>query len=218
VTTVSIGDDYGALDDLIALPGEKAVDLAKVTLRKLRYWDITNLVRPSISKRVNARQTVRLYDFNDLIALFVTAQLRQRKFTLQHVRKVVEHLRSRGYAEPLAELRFATCGDQIYFRHPDGSWEGDIQPDQTVIAEVIDLGMIRSIIRAGVGRSAETAGRIERRRGRQGRRPVFAGTRIPLDAVVGRLNHGQSPAEVLEAYPDLTPEDIELASAHAASV
>lgn len=217
MTTISYGMDYSELDDLIALPGERAVSLAKITMRKLRYWDLTNLVRPSVRRRVNARQTIRLYTFDDLVALFVTAQLRQRKFPLQKIRKVVQHLRERGYSEPLSELRFATCGDEIYFRHPDGSWEGDLKPDQTVIVEVIDLDLIRSLIREGIGRPTDAAGKIERRRGRMGRTPVFAGTRIPVKFVIERLQYGQSPAQVMEAYPDLTPADIEAARSYAAS-
>jgi hypothetical protein len=51
---------------------------------------------------------------------------------LQTIRRVVRHLRSRGYNEPLRELRFATVDREIYFQHPDGTWEGDLRPDQII--------------------------------------------------------------------------------------
>ncbi len=48
--------------------------------------------------------------------------------SLQRIRRLVRHLRSRDYAAPLRELTFATVGREIYFQHPDGSWEGDRDP------------------------------------------------------------------------------------------
>lgn len=41
--------------------------------------------------------------------------------------------------------------------------------------------------------------------------PVFAGTRVPIDTVVGSLNKGISRRRVLDAYPSLTEEHLEAA-------
>ena len=41
--------------------------------------------------------------------------------SLQTIRRVVRHLRARGYNEPLRKLRFATVGREIYFQHLDGT-------------------------------------------------------------------------------------------------
>ena len=71
---------------------------------------------------------MRLYGYQDLLALLVVSALRTEwDMSLQTIRRVVRHLRSRGYNEPLRELRFATGGREIYFQHPDGTLEG--QPD-----------------------------------------------------------------------------------------
>jgi uncharacterized protein (DUF433 family) len=143
--------------------------------------------------------------------------MRQRNFSLQQIRKVVNHLRSRGYVEPLRELKFATAGNEIYVQHPDGEWEGGRSPDQIVFYQVINLDPIRARIReAASTRPKDTYGKIERRRGRVGSKPVFAGTRIPVDTVTRRLQHGFPPDQVIEAYPDLTPADIVAAQRHAA--
>ena len=38
--------------------------------------------------------------------------------------------------------------------------------------------------------------------------PVVRGTRILVNNIVGMLAGGYSEAQILEAYPDLTPDDI----------
>jgi hypothetical protein len=47
--------------DLLALPIESAARLARVSVRRVRYWDEIALIRSSIKRQVNARSTVRLY-------------------------------------------------------------------------------------------------------------------------------------------------------------
>jgi uncharacterized protein (DUF433 family) len=44
------------------------------------------------------------------------------------------------------------------------------------------------------------------------------GTRIPVAMIVGSLADGMTPEEIREAYPQLTPEDIQAALAYAADV
>jgi uncharacterized protein (DUF433 family) len=128
------------------------------------------------------------------------------------MRKVMAHLRSRGYDEPLAELRFATRGrHEIYFQHDDGSWEGELGRDQTVLQETVELDPIRKRIRQATRRSKADIGKIDKRRGVRASRPVFAGTRLPVQTVVDWLNNGFTTEQVIDAYPDLTPADVQRA-------
>lgn len=201
------------VDDALLAFSERAVlRLAGLTPGQLRYMDSVGLLSPAISRRISARNAVRLYDFTDVVELLVVVELRSR-FTPQHVRKVIEHLRSRGDKRPLTELRFAVEGSsQVFFQHPDGTWEGDRRPDQTVLMHLLDLDAIRIRVRSAAGRrDASQAGRVERRRGVLGSKPVFAGTRIPVSSVVAFLEAGRSVADVLAAYPQLCPEDVEAA-------
>ena len=46
--------------------------------------------------------------------------------------------------------------------------------------------------------------------------PCIRGLRIPVATVVGMVADGMTEAEVLDAYPDLTPEDIHEALQYAA--
>jgi uncharacterized protein (DUF433 family) len=151
---------------------------------------------------------VRLYEFVELLALMVAAELRARGVSLQHIRQIVAHLLQRGYDQPLTQLRFATVGGQVYFQHSDGEWEGDIKPDQLVLHQVLDLDLIRRRIVDCMNRSEDEPGQVERRRGVLGGKPVFAGTRVPVDTVRRYLAAGRSPGDILEAFPVLNRADI----------
>ena len=47
-------------------------------------------------------------------------------------------------------------------------------------------------------------------------KPVIRGTRIPVELVLGKLSEGATEADLLDAYPRLTREDIHAALAFAA--
>lgn len=47
-------------------------------------------------------------------------------------------------------------------------------------------------------------------------KPVIRGTRIPVELILRKLGEGATEADLLDAYPRLTPEDIKAALAYAA--
>lgn len=196
----------------LALTRDRVQALTGLSRRQLDYWDGTGLVQPAVSQRVTPGRKVRLYGFTDLMSLLVVAELRSRNVSLQLIRKIVARLRERGYDEPLTQVRFATDRTRrrgVYFQHADGSWESDVAPDQLLIQEAIDLAPLKARIEAAVRRDPGTIGRIDRRRGALGSKPVIAGTRVPVETVRRYIDHGASTEEVLEAYPMLQPEDVE---------
>jgi DNA-binding transcriptional MerR regulator len=196
--------------EVLAFPDTQARQLAGVSMRRLRYWEQVGLVVPSIKRRLSPHNTVRLYSYQDLLALLVVSALRtERDMSLQKIRRIVKHLRSRGYQAPLRELRFATVGREIYFQHPDGTWEGDLRPDQVVFYGVIRLDPLRLRIDRAAGRSADDAGRVEQRRGVHASAPVFAGTRIRVATVQRYLQQGYQTDAILQAFPDLNVEDVD---------
>jgi uncharacterized protein (DUF433 family) len=69
----------------------------------------------------------------------------------------------------------------------------------------------RARIEAAGKRDPETPGKVVKRRGVQGGKPIFAGTRIPVGTVQRYLEAGYSTEEIIEEYPSLTPADIEAA-------
>jgi uncharacterized protein (DUF433 family) len=199
-------------DSLIAFTETAAARMAHVSHRQLRYWADTELVGPSIVAQVGARTKPRLYAFDDLLALLVAAQLRER-FSLQHVRRVVHYLSRKGYRRPLSELRFAIEGDQIFFQHADGTWEGDRRPGQVVLTHVIELDLLRRRIREAAAAPRERAlkGATERRRKVHGSKPVFSGTRTPVEALFPYLERRYTTDKILAAFPHLSREDVSLA-------
>ena len=198
-----------ASEQVLAFPDTQARQLAGVSMRRLRYWEQVGLVVPSIKRSLGEHNTVRLYSYQDLLALLVVSGLRtERNTSLQKIRRIVRHLRSRGYQAPLRDLRFATVGDQIYFQHPDGTWEGDLRPDQTVLVETILLDPLRLRIDTAARRPADDAGRVEKRRGVHASAPVFAGTRIRVATVQRYLRQGYGTEAILAAFPDLRVADV----------
>ena len=49
-------------------------------------------------------------------------------------------------------------------------------------------------------------------------KPVFKGTRLTVEHILKELGTGMSPAEVLEGYPQLTPEHLQAALLYSAAV
>ena len=47
-------------------------------------------------------------------------------------------------------------------------------------------------------------------------KPVIRGTRIPVELILRKLGDGATEADLLDAYPRLTPEDIKAVVAYAA--
>ncbi len=47
-------------------------------------------------------------------------------------------------------------------------------------------------------------------------KPVIRGTRIPVELILRKLSEGATEADILDAYPRLTRQDIQAALAYAA--
>jgi uncharacterized protein (DUF433 family) len=200
-------------EHLLAVPLSGAAKLVGVSERRLVNWAEIGLVEPSVVRRISQRNTVRLYGFLDLLSLMVVRELLKQRMSTPQIKRVVAHLRDSGYERPLTELKFATEGHEIFFQHPNGTWEGDRRHNQIVLHQVLDLQVLKAEIWRSVEepRSRSVAGRIEQRRRVQGHKPVFAGTRIPVASVVSYLERGSTTEEILEAFPDLRAEDVRVA-------
>jgi uncharacterized protein (DUF433 family) len=205
-------------DERTSLPDKRAAEIAAISRQRLRYWEKTDLIIPDVERVISPRNVVRLYSLPRVAELVVASELRRQGVSLQHIRRIITHLREQGYEAPLREVRFALSGDRVLFQHTDGSWEDSRQPFQGVMWQVIDLEEIRARIRRRLSRSSSDAGVIETRRKVQASKPVFRGTRVPVEAVEGYLKAGKGIGEIMEAFPSLTEEDIEATRAQLTSV
>ena len=195
------------LDDrLVGVSARRAASIAEISPVRLRRWEEYKLVGPSVTRGVGGK-TVRLYGFQELVELLVVRELERITNDVRKLRRVMNDLRSE-YASPWTELRWAYDGGELYWQHPDGSWAGDRDPGQTVLHGVIELTLIEAHVRRSVERNESTVGRIEKRRGVLGSKPVIAGTRTSVDAVREFIEAGYGDAEILRAYPHLEAKDI----------
>lgn len=196
-------------DRLVALPARAAARLAAVSERRLRGWEDRRLVEPSVRRQLSERNTVRLYGFQDLLEVLIVRELIDHGAHPRTIGRLVDHLRDH-YERPLTQVRWAVDGNRICVQHFDGTWVGDQAPAQIVLWQVLDLDPLRAHIRTTVGRGRlpEDEGRIVRRRRVMGSKPVFAGTRVPVEAVESYLRRDADDERILEAFPQLTRADV----------
>jgi uncharacterized protein (DUF433 family) len=195
-------------DQLIGVSATRAASIAGIRPERLRRWEHYGLVSPSVADRVGGK-SIRLYGFQQLVELLVVRELERITNNVRKLRRVVEDLRQE-YSSPWSELRWAYDAGELYWQHPDGSWAGDRDPGQTVLYGVVDLKIIEARVRSSVRRDESTIGRTETRRGVLGSKQVIAGTRTPVAAVREYIDAGFGDEEILEAYPHLSSEDIDL--------
>lgn len=196
------------MDERKVATRDTAARIAGISRRQVDYWAERGLVVPSVVDRLSPRRPVVFYSFLDLLALTVAAELRRRNVSLQHIREIVERVRTYGHEEPLTQLRWATEGSHLFFQHPDGEWESGRRPGQALIQEMLDLDEVRGHIRRELGRSSETVGRIEKRRGAMGSKKLVAGTRVPVETVRRYIEAGRSPEQIVESFPVLELADV----------
>jgi predicted RNase H-like HicB family nuclease len=107
------------------------------TERRLRYWDQTGVVRPSISQ-ARGRGSRRLYSFLDLVQARAAMQLRAGGLSLQRLRRALRLLKEHPdeIRHPLAELKLLTDGVTV-FRLTD---------DAKVVRDVLSGGQLVSVL------------------------------------------------------------------------
>ena len=126
-----------------------------------------------------------MWSFTNLLEVRVALWLREQ-VSLQLLGKIVPALRKRGFDAPLAQLRVGVVEHRnhqkrVIIQNPDGAWEEPLS-GQLILEIVLPLGQFRVELEAAAERDRKRQrrpGQIERKRGRLGSEPVFAGTRSP---------------------------------------
>jgi DNA-binding transcriptional MerR regulator len=132
-----------------------------VSLRQIRYWDSTGLVRPSV-QAARGRGSRRLYSFEDLLELRVIFRLRNAGLSLQKVRKVTDYLRAH-HAEvrrPLANMKLITDGETVYISTDPGVLVDALNRPGQVVMVIVAIGEIwndmqTEVVRLSDKRNAE---------------------------------------------------------------
>jgi DNA-binding transcriptional MerR regulator len=140
--------------------------VAKVTQRRLDYWDETGLVRPSVLK-ADGKGTERQYSFEDLVKLSVVARLRKAGLTLQRIRKGLKTMRAlSGARDPLlCEVLLAEGGSLL--RRVDGRTMEDVLRSGQFVFSVVAIGRVQDETKRQI---ESLTARDIRRRGRPRKR------------------------------------------------
>ena len=204
---------------LLAFTLEQASRATHIPERRIRYWDNTGILSPSLANKEDRGAYSRIYSFRDLVGLRTIGELRDRfGVSLQCLRVVAERLRKPAET-PWSELRFYVSGRRLFFRDPESQLMlSALNPGQIALVESLDLvSVARDIERRATTlteRTSDQIGQITRNRYIVNNRPVIAGTRIPTAAIWDFYEAGYSNAEILKEYPRLTLEDVETAIAY----
>lgn len=194
-------------ESLVVFTLDRVSRLTGFTMRQLTYWAKTEMIQPTVDRRLTPQRPVRLYTWDDVLSLLIIAELRRQKISLQYIRQIVQHVRRAGFK--MAHVEFAIAGSRVHFRAPDGEWEDAHRP-QPILSQILDLEPLKAQLRESLKRTAAEVGQTERRRGAMGSKLLVAGTRIPVSTVQRFLDRGAPIAEILEAYPGLERRDIEV--------
>lgn len=197
---------------LLAFTVEHAARAAGISERRVRYWDHTNVLKPSLaSHSIRHSPFSRIYSFQDIVGLRTLGKLRDRhNLSLQKLREVGKWLRDH-YAHPWSSLRFYVDKQRILFRDPkSGQIVATEPPGQTAIPYLLEeiANEAEAEVASLTQRSGDQIGSIVQNRYVLHNEPVLAGTRIPTAAIWQFHCAGFTTDEILREYPRLEPLDI----------
>ncbi len=205
--TLDIGNVIAAFSE------DQVAQLTGLTKRRLRYWDKTDFFSPSYVEEDRRLPFSKFYSFKDVVALRTLEVLRvQNSVPLQHLRKVAEKLNHLRHDLWVKTKLYVANRKVIIVSEPSGL------PREVVSGQYLLPIQLKTII-DDTGRAIEEMkkrsdsdiGRISQKRTICHNAPVFAGTRIPVGAVKRLHEDGFSERQILEEYPDLTPDDVQAA-------
>lgn len=208
---------------LLAFTLDHASRATGVSERRIRYWDDTGVLSPSLVDDDRGGAYSRIYSFRDLVGLRTIAELRDRfGVSLQGLRAVGDRLR-RHNDTPWSELRFYVSGQHLFFKDPETELLlSALKPGQIALIGTLDLVRVELETRRRanllVERTEDQFGQLVQNRYVAGNRTVIAGTRIPTTAVWEFHEAGYDDEAILKEYPRLLPIDVKRAIQHERSL
>jgi uncharacterized protein (DUF433 family) len=209
------GDQESAMAVLRAFTLEQAARVARVSERRIRYWDQKDVLSPSLVAEAGRRTPYgRIYSFQDLVGLRTLGQLRDRhRFSLQRLRQVGSYLK-KYFDRPWSTLRFYVDGKNVLFQDPN---TGDIistsplgQKAIPYFLDKIATETERDAVKLTI-RTPDEIGQIAQNRYVLHNAPVIAGTRIPTAVIWEFHREGYDTPAILREFPRLEPIDVQRA-------
>jgi uncharacterized protein (DUF433 family) len=200
-----------------AFSEEQVSQLTDLSRAQLRAWNRRDFIRPEFKAGDNPRRPFTyIYSFKDLLKLRVLNQLRNiYNVPMRELERVERELSDMG-DEKWTSQRLWVHNRKVVFEEPESFRKREISTKQFV-AE-IPLEVVTTDARTDIARlnrrNGGEVGKIITKRHLHSSEPVFAGTRIPVTAVLGYLEAGLSEREIMNRLPDIEPADIEAARAY----
>lgn len=200
----------------MAFTTDQVARLAGISRGRLRYWERTETFLPTYVEAPDTGPYRRIYSFQDLVNLRAIARLRvDFDVPLHELRNVTRYLRDHRDV-PWSLLAVRVYGNHLVFRDPgSGQWMMAEPMGQLTFEMAFDDVRNESErdARALMRRSVDQHGQIIRNRNVMSNRWVFAGTRIPVAAVLAFHHEGYGRERILAEYPTLVGDDIDAALA-----
>ncbi len=141
----------------------EVVKITGVPYKTLDFWDRTGFIRPAL---INAKGSGsrRVYNRRDLIAIRIACDLRQSGIFGKALRKVIDHLREKGFDSPQAsvELRFFN-GDVLVSSNQRVPASALKTPGQTSFTFTWDISTVISHIDKNIPQQHQTSVAMERK-------------------------------------------------------
>lgn len=209
-----------ALDiaNVIAAFSEEQVErMTGLSKARLRYWARTDFFKPSFVEDDLRLPYSRFYSFKDVVALRALELLRvKNNVALQHLRKVASRL-SHLKDDLWTNTTLFVLKKEVYFVNPETGQPESALSGQYVLGTV-PLGQVIEDTKSSIiefsRRKKGTQGHVDRSKSVARNAWVISGTRIPVSAIKRLHEDGFSTDQIIDEYPDLTPEDIAAALRH----
>ncbi|MBV1869247.1 MAG: DUF433 domain-containing protein [Marinosulfonomonas sp.] len=201
--------DSAVRDDVVGASVSTAARVIGVSRDRLIGWEKRGMLVPKFGTLVGRRR-VWSYSLDDLVLGRIIRVLEiEHKIHVNKISKMIDQARMWELDSPLASLNWSVSGREVIVDHPDGASHGDRQPAQSLAKSILPVDEIRADARRRLERPKEVAGHTERRRGVQGGREVFEGTRVPVETVARYIDKGFDDDRILASFPSLRQADID---------
>lgn len=203
-------------DNVIGAFSEAQVErLTGLSKSQLTRWRRDGFIRPAYDDGGRSPFS-HVYSFKDLVNLRVLNALRNvHDVSLSELKKVGRALSHLGEDRWTATTLYV-LNRRVVFVEPETKRKREITTKQYVVDIPLKLA-IQSAHKAveSMNDRAAAGGNIVRNRFVAQNALTFAGTRIPVSAVIDFARAGFSHGEILREYPELTGVDIYAALEHA---
>lgn len=204
-----------------AFSEDQVSTLTGLSRAQLRRWNKIGFIRPEFQSDENSRKPFSyIYSFKDLLKLRVLNQLRNvYSVSMPELRKVERELAHLGDAKWTSQKLWVHAR-RVVFEEPQSNQRREVSSKQ-FIAE-IPLEIVTSDVREDIhklnARGLKEWGKIEKRRFIHSSTPVFAGTRIPVDAIADYIQADYTEEQIIAEFPSLSKKDIAAARATISAV